>query len=210
MEPVNDKEITAKQNGRRKFLLRAGLGSLPVLMTLNSKAAWGTSTLNCSLSESASQMQSVRPDEFEQCKFDSHGSAKKYFESAETSGQQQMRSFGTAGGKGGFFYKPAEVELPAWDKEWSGIKIYQDTAFSAIFDHSYSGSLNDAVDQGGDYNLIRNITSSFLHSLYYEMTGQSSNFPSPAEIRSAYLNSVTQAQKEQLATLLSYYIDGKG
>lgn len=201
MEPVNDKEITAKQNGRRKFLLRAGLGSLPVLMTLNSKAAWGTSTLNCSLSESASQMQSVRPDEFEQCKFDSHGSAKKYFENV--SSQQ-------AGGKGGYFYKAPQIDLNAWNKEWHGIKVYQDTAFSAIFDHSYSGSLNDAVNQGGDNNLIRNITSSFLHSLYYEMTGQSSNFPSPAEIRSAYLNSVTQAQKQQLATLLSYYIDGKG
>ena len=66
MEPVNDKEITATQSSRRKFLLRAGLGSLPVLLTLNSKAAWGTSTLNCSLSENASQMQSVQPDKFEQ------------------------------------------------------------------------------------------------------------------------------------------------
>lgn len=203
MEPVNDKEITATQNGRRKFLLRAGLGSLPVLLTLKSKAAWGTSTLNCSLSENASQMQSVQPDKFEQCKrsLDSHGSAKMYFENVSSK---------KAGGKGGFFYKHGSVELSHWNKMWNGVKIYQGTNFSQVFDGSYSGTLQDALHQVGDYNLIRNITSSFLHALYYQITGQSSNFPLPGEIVSAYTNSVTSEQKKQLAALLVYYIDGNG
>lgn len=201
MEPVNDKEMKTTQSGRRKFLLRAGLGSLPVLMTLNSKSAWGTSTLNCSLSESASQMQSVRPDEFEQCTFDSHGSSKLYFDTVNPQ---------KAGGKGGFFYKAPYVKLSDWYKEWNGIKIYQDTPFSAIFDNAYGGSFRDAVNQGGDYSIIRNITSLFLHALYYELTGQSTNIPSTSAIRNAYLNSVTAEQKEQLAALLVLYIDGKG
>ncbi|HSG93767.1 MAG TPA: hypothetical protein VK999_08585, partial [Methylotenera sp.] len=127
MEPVNDKEITATQNGRRKFLLRAGLGSLPVLLTLKSKAAWGTSTLNCSLSENASQMQSVQPDKYEQCKrsLDSHGSSKLYFENVSSQ---------VSGGKGGFFYKATSVNLKHWDKSWNGVKIYQGTNFSQVFD----------------------------------------------------------------------------
>ncbi|MBZ9612965.1 hypothetical protein [Rheinheimera maricola] len=203
MEPVNDKEIVATQNGRRKFLLRAGLGSLPVLLTLNSKAAWGTSTLNCSLSENASQMQSVQPDKFEQCKksLDSHGSAKKYFENVSSK---------VAGGKGGFFYKPSGTKLRHWDKQWEHIKIYQGTKFNEVFKGGYSGTLKDAVHQGGDYDLIRNITSSFLHALYYDMNNESSNFPSPREIVDAYDKSVTSEQKKQLSALLVYYIEGNG
>jgi hypothetical protein len=201
MEPMDNKEITVRQTGRRKFLQRVGLGSLPVLLTLKSKAAWGTSTLNCSLSETASQMQSVQPDKYRDCKlaFDSHGSAKVYFE------ERRSR---IAGGKGGYFYNPAGTNLDNWFKQWNGIKIYQGTQFSQIFDASYSGTLQDAVNQQGNYALIRNITSVFLHALYYQDTGQSSNLPAPGEIVNAYLNSVTQEQKDQLAALLVYYIDG--
>lgn len=201
MEPMDNKDITDTQTSRRKFLQRAGLGSLPVLLTLKSKAAWGTSTLNCSLSENASQMQSVQPDKYEECKraFDSHGSAKRYFENKKRK---------VAGGKGGYFYNPAGDNLDTWYKQWNGIKIYQGTQFSQIFDSSYIGTLQDAVNQRGDYALIRNITSVFLHALYYQDTGQSSNLPTPDEIVNVYLNSVTQEQKDQLAALLVYYIDG--
>ena len=38
MASVNDKETSTEQSGRRKFLLRAGLGSLPVLLTLMARA----------------------------------------------------------------------------------------------------------------------------------------------------------------------------
>lgn len=201
MTAVNDKENSTTSNGRRKFLLRAGLGSLPVLLTLKSKAAWGTSTLNCSLSETASQMQSVQPDKFEQCKFsfDSHGSAKLYFEA---------NKLGAAGGKGAYFYKKKSVSLSKWLKEWQGIDIYQDTPFNAVFGSGYNGTLKQAVNQGGDYALIRNIASAFLHALYYQSEQISTNMPSPDEIVNAYIGAVTPAQKAQLAALLSYYIDG--
>ncbi|CAM3730286.1 hypothetical protein [Rheinheimera salexigens] len=201
MKPMDNKELIVSQTSRRKFLQRTALGSLPVLLTLKSKAAWGTSTLNCSLSENASQMQSVQPEKFAECQrsFDSHGSAKLYLENKKSR---------VGGGKGGYFYKPASTPIAAWSKSWNGINIYQDTLFSQIFNGSYSGTFKDAVNQGGDYALIRNITAVFLHALYYQMTGQSTNIPSPAEIVSAYVNSVTQAQKDQLAALLVFYIDG--
>lgn len=201
MKPVNDKELETAQAGRRKFLLRAGLGSLPVLLTLKSKAAWGTSTLNCSLSENASQMQSVQPDKFELCSksFDSHGSAKLYFES---------KKYGAADGKGAYFYKGSRIRASMWFKEWHGIDIYQDTKFNVVFGSGYSGTLKQAVSLVGDNALIRNIASSFLHALYYQLEGISSNFPSPDEIVNAYTSAVTSAQKAQLSALLVYYIDG--
>jgi len=139
MEPVNDKEIKATQSGRRKFLLRAGLGSLPVLLTLKSKSAWGTSTLNCSLSENASQMQSVQPDKFEQCSksYDSHGSAKLYFQSKKP---------GIGDGKGAYFYQSGKW----WHKKWNGIPINQHTKFNSIFQYGYHGTLSEAVNLGGN------------------------------------------------------------
>lgn len=200
MEPVNDKEIKATQSGRRKFLMRAGLGSLPVLLTLKSKSAWGTSTLNCSLSENASQMQSVQPDKFEQCSgtFDSHGSAKLYFESKKA---------GTGGGKGAYFYKN-DTKSAKSAKSWRGIEISQGTKFNTIFQYGYSGTLRDAVNQGGNNALIRNVAAIFLHALYYQLEGLSTSIPTPDEIVNAYLGAVTQQQKNQLSALLVYYIDG--
>lgn len=197
MEPVNDKEMKATQSGRRKFLLRAGLGSLPVLLTLKSKSAWGTSTLNCSLSENASQMQSVQPDKFEQCSksYDSHGSAKLYFETKKP---------GIGGGKGAYFYQSGK----RWHKKWNGIDINQHTKFNSIFQYGYSGTLREAVNLGGNNALIRNIAAIFLHALFYQMEGINTSIPTPDEIVNAYHGAVTQAQKDQLSALLVYYIDG--
>lgn len=198
-QPDNKTELNAGQTARRKLLVRVGLGSLPVLLTLKSKAAWGTSTLNCSLSENASQMQSVQPDKYQECKdtYDSHGSAKLYFE---------LQKLGAAGGKGAFFYKNGGG---AWTKTWNGIAIHQNTKFNAVFQFGYSGTLAEAVNQGGGVPLIRNIASVFLHALYYEIRGISTNIPSPDQVVNAYLGAVTPQQKEQLSALLVYYIDGK-
>lgn len=202
MEQFDNKDIKTTQDGRRKFLLRVGLGSLPVLLTLKSKAAWGSSTLNCTLSETASQMQSVQPDKFESCKetFDSHGSAKLYFE---------KKKYSAADGKGAFFYKSNDTKLRHWHKSWMGIKIYQDTQFSSIFIHGFNGTLKQAVNLTGGDPLTRNIASLFLHALYYEMEGISTNVPSPDAIVAAYRESVSYEQKKQLSALLEYYIDGK-
>lgn len=199
-QPDNKTELNTDQSARRKLLVRVGLGSLPVLLTLKSKAAWGTSTLNCSLSENASQMQSVQPDKYEDCKntYDSHGSAKLYFEQSKQ---------GAGGGKGAFFYKSGGG---SWSKTWNGIAIHQNTKFNAVFQFGYSGTLKEAVNQGGGVPLIRNIAAVFLHALYYEIRGISTNIPSPGQIVDAYLGAVTPQQKEQLSALLVYYIDGLG
>ena len=199
-QPDNKTELNAGQSARRKLLVRVGMGSLPVLLTLKSKAAWGTSTLNCSLSENASQMQSVQPDKYQECKdtYDSHGSAKLYFE------QQKL---GAAGGKGAFFYKSGGG---TWSKTWNGISIHQGTKFNDIFQFGYGGTLQEAVNQGGGVPLIRNIASVFLHAVYYEIRGMSTNIPSPGQVVNAYLGAVTPQQQQQLSALLVYYIDGIG
>lgn len=205
MEPLENKDIQTAQKGRRKFLMRAGLGSLPVLLTLNSKAAWGTSTLNCSLSETASQMQSVQPEKFEQCasQFNSHGNAKSYFWEVST-----FKANGN--GKASYFYKAPNMPLESWKKEWDGHKIYQDTSFGSIFLGGYGGSLKQALHQGGGWemSLIRNIAACFLHACYYQMEGISSNFPTPNEIVAAFINAISEQERRQLAALLEYYIDG--
>lgn len=197
MASVNDKETSTEQSGRRKFLLRAGLGSLPVLLTLKSKAAWGTSTLNCSLSETASQMQSVQPDKYEQCKttFKSHGSAKLYF---------QPENVGTAEGKGAYFWHYGG----AWDKQWNLIDINQYTKFSQIFGFGYQGTLKQAVNLKGGFPLIRNIACLFLHSLFYQREGIATNIPSADQIVAAYKAANTKVEQNKLSELLVYYIDG--
>ncbi len=202
MEPVENKDVnTPQQNGRRRFLMRAGLGSLPVLLTLKSKAAWGTSTLNCSLSETASQMQSVQPDKYEQCRsgFDSHGSAKLYFKKTDSK---------VGGGKGGYFYKPKGTKNFQWTKKWGGLDICQDTRFNDVFFSGFNGTLEEAVNFKGGNPLIRNIASSFLHSLYYQSEGISSNFPPPESIVDVYTRAVTPEQRAQLSAVLEFYIDG--
>lgn len=197
MEPVNDKEMKATQSGRRKFLMRAGLGSLPVLLTLKSKSAWGASTLNCSLSENASQMQSVQPDKFEQCRksSDSYGSAVFYFSNPQK---------GASRGKYGYFFKAGSK----WQKKWHNVEVHQNTKFNAIFQYGFNGTLKTALNMSGSYTLERNITTIFLHALYNQMEGISTSIPAPDEIVNAYQGAVTQAQKKQLSALLVYYIEG--
>lgn len=197
MEPVNDKEMKATQSGRRKFLMRAGLGSLPVLLTLKSKSAWGTSTLNCSLSENASQMQSVQPDKFEQCRksSDSHGNALLYFSNPQK---------GFANAQYGYFFKVGNK----WQKKWRNIDVNQNTKFNAIFQYGFNGTLKAVLNRSGSYTLERNIATIFLHALYYQMQGINTSIPSPDEIVDAYLGATTSEQKKQLSTLLVYYIAG--
>ncbi len=61
----SEKQMESKPTlSRRKFLVRAGAGSLPVVMSLQSGSAWGCVELNCtpgqtSLSASGSQVASV-------------------------------------------------------------------------------------------------------------------------------------------------------
>ena len=197
MASVNDKETSTEHSGRRKFLLRAGLGSLPVLLTLKSKAAWGTSTLNCSLSETASQMQSVQPDKFVQCEttFKSHGSAKLYFEAHKA---------GAGDGKGAYFWHYGG----AWDKQWGLIDINQYTKFNMVFGSGYQGTLKQAVSLKGGFPLIRNIAALFLHSLFYQREGIATNIPSADQIVAAYKAVKTQEEQKKLSDLLVYYIDG--
>jgi len=199
MEPVENKDVnTPQQNGRRRFLMRAGLGSLPVLLTLKSKAAWGTSTLNCSLSETASQMQSVQPDKYEQCRsgFDGHGSAEKYFDKPKHK---------SSGGQAGYFY---HKDKKAGGKSWGHMAINQHTRFNQVFGSGFSGTLQEAVSHRSSSRLVRNITASFLHSLYYHLEGINSNFPPPESIIDVYRKAVTAEQQAQLSAVLEFYIDG--
>jgi hypothetical protein len=222
MQGHDQKEQDTAKLNRRKFLVRAGLGSLPILASLKSKGAWGFDTLNCSLSQTGSMANSVSPEDFQRCasKMDSHGSAKRYFEPCTE---------GTTGGKGAFFYKYdsnsgssdsskgkgkgkggdepscSGVNVPRF---YAGVvEINQHTLFNTIFGSGYHSTLEDAVDVGPD-SLTRNIAAVFLHALYYELTNQSSNLPSPAQVVNAYINAVSTLDRQKLSALLEYYIDG--
>ncbi|MAD75294.1 MAG: hypothetical protein CML20_10975 [Rheinheimera sp.] len=195
---MDNKDIKAT-SGRRKFLVRAGMGSLPVLMALKSKGAWGYSTQNCNLSASMSKMQSVQADQFETCRagFLSHGGGKQYF--ALGNGNERKGYFNSKSAK----YHKNGVETYTY----AGIVINENTRFDEIFTGGYGGTLAEAVNQGGDHNLTRNIASSFLHSMFYYGQGL---YPEPAAFVDAYNTAMLSGQTDQLAKVLRYYIDGTG
>jgi hypothetical protein len=193
---MDNKDINAT-SGRRKFLVRAGMGSLPVLMALKSKGAWGYSTQNCNLSASMSKMQSVQAEQFETCRagFLSHGGGKQYFDLGP--GNERKGYFNSTSTK----YHKNGVETYTY----AGIVINENTRFNDIFAGGYGGTLKEAVNQGGDNNLIRNIASSFLHSMFYYGQGL---YPEPVAFVDAYNTATLSGQTEQLTKVLRYYIDG--
>lgn len=199
---MDNKDINAK-SGRRKFLVRAGMGSLPVLIALKSKGAWGYSTQNCNLSASMSQMQSAQAEQFETCtaSFHSHGGAKSYFE-PETATTTKKSD-----GRKGFFNSHSGTyhNGDLYHGMYAGIVVNENTLFTDIFSMGYGGTLAEAVDHGPS-NLIRNISAVFLHSMFYRGRGI---YPEPDAFVSAYNNAMLNGKTEELAQVLEMYIDGQ-
>jgi hypothetical protein len=198
---MDNKDIKTT-NSRRKFLVRAGMGSLPVLMALKSKGAWGFSTQNCNLSASMSKMQSVQAEQFETCtaSFHSHGAAKSYFKLEK--GATTKRS----DGRNGFFNSSSGTyhQGDGYHGVYDGVVINENTLFNAIFGAGFGGTIADAVDRGPT-NLIRNIAALFLHAMFYR--GQSL-YPEPEAFVRAYSDAMLTGNSDQLAQVLEMYIDG--
>jgi hypothetical protein len=194
---MDNKDIKAT-SGRRKFLVRAGMGSLPVLMALKSKGAWGYSTQNCNLSASISKMQSVQTEQFEACEgqFLSHGGAKPYFYPDSGIGSERKGYFHSASP----YYHLRDSSTYIYD----GNIINENTLFNDIFASGYSATLAEAVNSGPT-SLIRDIAAVFLHSMFYR--GQAI-YPEPEAFIQAYSNAVFTGKTDQLAQVLQLYIDG--
>ncbi|WP_372626868.1 hypothetical protein [Arsukibacterium sp.] len=193
---MDNKDIKAT-SGRRKFLVRAGMGSLPVLMALKSKGAWGYSTQNCNLSASMSKMQSVQAEQFETCigGFRSHGSGKQYFKT--NSGNEQFGYFLST--HSNFHSKTTETYV------FGAVSINENTTFRDIFGGGDTTKLKNALEGGGP-SLRRNITSLFLHAMFYKNMGM---FPEPEVVVSSYNNAVLLGRTAELEAILELYIDGE-
>ncbi|HAW93978.1 MULTISPECIES: hypothetical protein [unclassified Arsukibacterium] len=192
---MDNKDIKTT-NSRRKFIVRAGMGSLPVLMALKSKGAWGYTTQNCNLSASMSQMQSTQADQFESCVggFKSHGSGKQYFKT--NSGNEQFGYFLST--HSNYHSKGAETF------NFGSVSINENTTFSDIFGGGDTTKLKMAL-QGGGPSLRRNITSLFLHSMFYR---HQEMFPDPEVVVSSYNNAILYGRTKELEEILVLYIDG--
>ncbi|WP_019675859.1 hypothetical protein [Arsukibacterium perlucidum] len=194
---MDNKDIKAA-SGRRKFLVRAGMGSLPVLMALKSKGAWGYSTQNCNLSASMSKMQSVQAEQFEDChnQFLSHGNAKQYFMTGPGNGSERK----------GYFHSgsPNYHKYASHTYTHNGIAINETTLFSNFFAGGFDGTLQQAVEEGPT-SLVRDSASLFLHSLFYYDQGI---YPKPEAFVDAYNKSMLTGETDALAKVLQLYIEG--
>ena len=197
-ESMDNKDIKAA-SGRRKFLVRAGMGSLPVLMALKSKGAWGYSTQNCNLSASMSKMQSAQAEQFETCvqSFHSHGAAKQYFQLGNGQGSERKGYFHS---KSGNYHKNGP-----YSSHYAGIEINEQTQFSDIFAGGFGGTIADAIDQGPT-SLVRDIAALFLHSMFYRGQGI---YPEPEAFIESYNTAMFNGKTDQLTKVLQMYIDGK-
>lgn len=188
-------------NSRRAFLTKAGLGSLPILLSLKSRTAWGFSTQNCNLSASVSKMQSVQAEQFEDCTlaFKSHGSGKDFFEN---------KSGGKGHGRTGYFLSTHANYHGGVPNSifFNGVVINEKTPFNMVFGGSNSRTLSVMVKEQGTTALERNLTSLFLHSLY---PGSSGELPATQLIVDSYRNATTPERLKQLDTVLKIYIDGR-
>ncbi|WP_213996911.1 hypothetical protein [Arsukibacterium sp.] len=196
---MDNKDINAA-SGRRKFLVRAGMGSLPVLMALKSKGAWGYSTQNCNLSASMSKMQSVQAEQFQACtgQFHSHGGAKDYFK-LKGEGSERI----------GYFHSLSDAyhNGDMFTGSYDGSPVNENTLFSSIFTSGgFDGTLAEALVLKGPYDLIRNITAVFLHSMFYRAAAI---YPEPEAFVQAYNNAVFTGETGQLKNVLTMYIDAE-
>ncbi len=192
---MDNKDIKAV-SGRRKFLVRAGMGSLPVLIALKSKGAWGYSTQNCNLSATDSKMRSVQPDQFEACEsqFLSHGNAKQYFKTGPGNGSERKGYFHSA--------SPNYHKYASHTYTHGIVTINEKTLFSEIFAGGFDGTLQDAVEKGPS-SLIRDSASLFLHSLFYY---DQAIYPKPEAFVKAYDNAMFSGNTDELASVLQMYI----
>lgn len=187
MEMDDNKEIKQDSGSRRDFLVKAGFASVPLLMSFKSRATWGSDTLNCGLSATASQIASMTAQSGKKCK--EHVSHKicdvDYF-----------------GSPHGCFKKPSHKI-----HKYNGKEIHQDTRFKDVFGGSKTRKLSRCINDSPD-NFDRNISYCFLYALYMEkVIGRPGDFPSPGSFVNAYQVAAGQARTD-LVKLVAFYVNG--
>lgn len=187
MEMDDNKQVEQTSGSRRDFLVKAGLASVPLLMSFKSRATWGSSTLNCGLSATASQIASMTAQSGKKCK--EHVSHKicdvDYF-----------------GSPHGCFKKPSHTVY-----KYNGTQIHQDTRFKDVFGGSKTRKLSSCIYDSPD-NFERNISYCFLYALYMDkVMRRSGEFPLPDDFVSAYKYASGQARID-LINLVAFYVNG--
>ncbi|NRQ43654.1 hypothetical protein HRH59_13955 [Rheinheimera sp. YQF-2] len=187
MDRDNDMDVKETQNSRRAFLFKAGLASLPLLMSFKSKATWGSSSLNCGLSATASQIASFSAQTGKTCKEQiSHKVCDvNYF-----------------GNPHGCFRKPSYKV-----HKYNGVEVCQDTKFRQIFGGSKRTKLEHCLNEGED-SFERNMSYCFLYALYMErVLKRYGEFPSADDFVYAYKQAINQ-ERIDLMRLVAFYVNG--
>ena len=187
MEPKDNKDIKSTQDSRRAFLMKAGFAGVPLLMSFKSQATWGTTSLNCGLSATASQIASLTAASGKTCKEEIvHNICDvDYFNNPH-----------------GCFRKPS-----AKVHKYGSVEICQDTKFKHVFGGSKSTKFKDCI-AASTSNFERNMTYCFLYAFYLEKVKNSfGSFPSASEFVNAYQRA-SGKQRDDLVRLVAFYVNG--
>ncbi len=187
MERNDNKDLTQDLNSRRAFLLKAGIAGVPLLMSFKSRATWGSSSLNCGLSATASQIASMAAQTGKQC--------KEYV-------SDKIRNVDYFGKHTGCFRKAA----PKVYKYKSKV-IDTETKFKDVFGGSKSTKFESCVKEQAN-SFERNITYCFLYAFYLEhVLRKTGEFPRPDDFVRAYQQANGQVRAD-LIRLVAFYVNG--
>lgn len=187
MQMDDNNEIKRNSGSRRDFLVKAGFVGVPLLMSFKSRATWGSASLNCGLSATASQIASMAAQSGKECKeqVSDKISYVDYF-----------------GDHNGCFRTNSRKVY-----KFNGKVIKKNTKFKDVFGGINDTKLSRCIRDSQD-NFERNISYCFLYALYMEkVIGRYGYFPSPESFVDAYQDASGQARTD-LVKLVAFYVNG--
>lgn len=186
---MDDKNKETKQHSgsRRDFLVKAGIAGVPLLMSFKSRATWGSSSLNCGLSATASQIASMSAETGKTCK-------EKI--------SYNICDINYFGHPHGCFRKTSHKKY-----KHNNVRITEDARFKYFFGGSKRIRLEDCI-AASPSNFERNITYCFLYACYNKyVTRLTHGFPEPDDFIFAYKHAVGTA-RDDLMKLVHFYVNG--
>ncbi|WNO62194.1 hypothetical protein [Rheinheimera sp. MMS21-TC3] len=156
-------------------------------MSFKSRATWGSSSLNCGLSATASQIASVTANTGKECVETDIPDvcAIDYFSYWNGCFNSRRRAY-----------------------YFRGVCVNEHTTFSQIFNKNLRMPISSLIVNYSDSYFDRNIAYCFLYALYLKYYyGRWSNFPAPEDFVNAYQNTTGQKRKD-LKNLVAFYVRG--
>lgn len=187
MEPIDNKEVKSAQASRRKFLTTA-TASVPLLMSFKSRATWGSTSLNCGLSATASQIASVTANTGKEC--------------TETK-IPDICAIDYFSRFNGCFHSKRNT------CKYKGINVNENTKFNKIFLTNVEKNKLSLLINYSDSYFERNIAYCFLYALYLKTFNSShgTSFPAPEDFVNAY-QSTSGQKRSDLINLVAFYVRG--